>query len=137
MSSDLIWQLVGKNNCFRRTAGRYTFTAEPGNLTNLPSYRHSGFVRKGLSMTEGKHTVFLTTTNLKTRKASRAAKTFYLRKKAGYKHNSKALHNVLLKYRPELRKAAMKRLAILTKATRIAKSQKAHEKAAAPAPESK
>ena len=141
MSADLIWQLVGKNNAFRRTSNGITFTGEPGNMTNLPTYRHSGFARKGLSISEKNHVVSLTISNPKTKKATRTAKVMNLRKGAGFKHNSKALYNIIIKnkFRPDLCKLAMRRLAILTKATRIAKSinppkpKKVAKKAAAPA----
>ena len=142
MSADLIWQLVGKNNSFRHTRNGVTFTTEPGNLTNLPSRRHSGFARKGFSISEKNHTVSLTLTNLKTKNPTHTVSVMKLRKNAGFKHNAKAIHNFTIKngFRPDLCKTAMRRLAILTKAQRLTRKnapKKAAKKVETPATESK
>lgn len=142
MSADLIWQLVGKNNTFRRTSNGITFTSEPGNMTNLPSFRHSGFARKGFSISQKDNTLALTFCNLKTKKPTRACSTMKLRKTLGFKHNAKTIYNITIKnkFRPDVCKAAMKRLAILTKASRKARKfapKKAEKKAETPATESK
>lgn len=45
MSTQLIWQLVNKHNSFKRkneTGNRVILSAEPGNLANRHSYKHSG-----------------------------------------------------------------------------------------------
>ena len=45
MSSQLVWALINKHNSFKRkgrTGNRVILSAEPGNLYNKHSYKHSG-----------------------------------------------------------------------------------------------
>ncbi len=46
MSSDLIWELVKKNNSFLIKRDGRQFTTEPGNVANVNSYKYSGLANK-------------------------------------------------------------------------------------------
>jgi len=121
MSSDLLWALLRKNNSFVVKRNGTEFTAEPGNLTNINSFKYSGLAnRKAVSVEPAKDRGIILSMKSKKRssfrKPAKAFNRFELRR--DYRRTARTITNSLRHYRPDLRVAALRRL------TRILKSSK-------------
>ena len=51
ISADVIWSVTSKSNAFRVKRNTLDLSREPVNVTNLHSYKYSGFVQKAVSVT--------------------------------------------------------------------------------------
>ncbi|KAH7298285.1 hypothetical protein KP509_25G035500 [Ceratopteris richardii] len=130
VSSDLLWQLVKKNNKFLvkrngNCSASVQFSSEPNNLYNLNTYTFSGLAnKKTVSITPGPDlSVYLATT--KTKKSTKPKDSIHrthmkkdVRRMAGVIVNQVAQNG----YRPDLKRAALAKLCTVHKSLRAKKS---------------
>jgi len=119
MSSDLQWLLLRNNNSFmvKRVPEGPVFSREPGNLTNLHSYKYSGLANaKTVDISDSGSGVKITTRKTKTSPlAVRAAKSSStLRNNSGGRRALGITASYVKRgYRPDLRTAALGRTSAL------------------------
>ncbi|KAI3424831.1 hypothetical protein D9Q98_008217 [Chlorella vulgaris] len=130
MSSQLVWELVKKNNCFIRknaAVNGAVFSTEAGNLANKSSYKYSGLANRSntvdVSLTPAGDALVLSKSS---KKSKIGALTGSVAKKNARRSNH-AAGAVASSTRPDLKRAAQARASALTKGMR-------NTKAAAPAP---
>ncbi|CAN0838853.1 60S ribosomal protein L28-2 [Linum grandiflorum] len=127
----LIWEVVKRNNCFlvkqfgRGNAG-VRFSKESNNLYNLNSYKYSGLAnKKTVSIqADGKDlSVVLATTKTKKQNKPAALKHKSVMRKE-FHSMAKSVTNQVADnfYRPDLKKAALSRLSVVSKSLKVAKS---------------
>jgi len=111
MSSDLLWLLVKKNNCFLVNRDGGHFSREPGNLRNIPSRKYSGLVQdRTVDLQPTANGVRVT---IKSRKASvrrhpaKAYRSYELNK--DFRRVAKSIKHEVDNYRPDLTKSALAR----------------------------
>jgi len=129
-SDDLIWLLVKKNNRFLvkrngNNTSSITFSSEPNNLYNLNSYKYSGLAnKKTVAVLPGEDlSVVLATT--KTKKANQPGSLVHRSHlKKDFRKMAKVVNNQVVSngYRPDLKAAALARLAAVHKSLRVAKA---------------
>lgn len=121
MSSDLIWELVRNNSSFLVKRNGAQFSTEPGNLTNLNSFKYSGLANEKAvhikPAKEGRGVVF----------AVKSAKRSNLRKpattftsvtlKKDFRRTARSIKGELRNYRPDLKSAALARFSRLTQSS--------------------
>ncbi|XP_073146173.1 large ribosomal subunit protein eL28z-like [Henckelia pumila] len=128
--SQLIWEIVKKNNCFlvkefgNGTAG-VKFSKEPNNLFNVHSYKYSGLAnKKTVTIQPGKDqsVLFATTKTKKHNKPARLLNKSLMKKE--FSRMAKAVSNQVADnhYRPDLKKAALARLSVVSRSLKVAKS---------------
>uniref|UniRef100_A0A1J3DCH1 60S ribosomal protein L28-1 n=4 Tax=Noccaea caerulescens TaxID=107243 RepID=A0A1J3DCH1_NOCCA len=126
----LIWEVVKRNNCFLvkqfgRGNAKVQFSKESNNLCNLNSYKHSGLANKKTVTIQpaDKEGVVLATTKTKKQNKPKLSVNKSVLKK-DFHRMSKAVANQVVDnyYRPDLKKAALARLSVISKSLRIAKS---------------
>ncbi|XP_010495941.1 PREDICTED: 60S ribosomal protein L28-1 [Camelina sativa] len=127
----LIWEIVKKNNCFLvkqfgRGNSKVQFSKETNNLANVHSYKHSGLANKKTVTIQaaGKdQAVVLATTKTKKQNKPKLSVNKSVLKKE-FPRMSKAVANQVVDnyYRPDLKKAALARLSVISKGLRVAKS---------------
>ncbi|KAL1208336.1 Large ribosomal subunit protein eL28z [Cardamine amara subsp. amara] len=127
----LIWEIVKKNNCFLvkqfgRGNSKVQFSKETNNLCNAHSYKHSGLANKKTVTIQAadkeQAVVFATTKTKKQNKPKVSVNKSVLKKE--FPRMSKAVVNQVVDnyYRPDLKKAALARLSVISKGLRVAKS---------------
>jgi len=115
MSSDLQWYLLRKNNSFivKRVPEGPIFSKEPGNLTNLHSYKYSGLANaKTIDIRESSSGTQITTSkkNASPHAVKGAHATSGLRSRSGGRRAAGIVAKLAKRqYRPDLRKAAVAR----------------------------
>merc|ERR1719245_539854 len=112
MSSDLLWLCVRDNSSFIRKSRGITLTSEPCNLTQINSFKYSGLCNKkavGIEAAadQGVEVSFKVQKN-KNKPATSTRKTIL---KRGNRRALKSISNDVAGnyYRPDLKKAALKR----------------------------
>ncbi|KAG0167585.1 hypothetical protein DFQ28_011601 [Apophysomyces sp. BC1034] len=130
MSADLVWELIKNNNSYIVKKNGVKFSSEPNNLTNLHSYKFSGLANKKTAAVQGAARGVRVTKNTKKATASVVIA-------GGRRKTAKSVANLIaLRYRPDLRTAALARAtavlnsqkAIKPKAVRAAKGVRAQKK---------
>ncbi|CAN1185518.1 60S ribosomal protein L28-2 [Linum perenne] len=127
----LIWEVVKRNNCFlvkqfgRGNAG-VRFSKESNNLYNLNTYKYSGLAnKKTVSIqADGKDSaVVLSTTKTKKQNKPAALKHKSVMRKE-FQSMSKAVTNQVADnfYRPDLKKAALARLSVVSRSLKVTSS---------------
>ncbi|ESQ50342.1 hypothetical protein EUTSA_v10002093mg [Eutrema salsugineum] len=127
----LIWEIVKTNNCFLvkqfgRGNAKVQFSKESNNLCNLNSYKHSGLANKKtvtIQPADKEQAVVLATTKTKKQNKPKVSVNKSILKKE-FPRMSKAVANQVVDnyYRPDLKKAALARLSVISKSLRVAKS---------------
>jgi large subunit ribosomal protein L28e len=125
MSSQLVWELVKKHNSFVRknaAVNGAVFSAEPGNLANLSSFKHSGLANRGSTVD-----VALAPAGdaIVVAKSSKKSKTGALKGSVVKKNARRANHAAgaeAASTRPDLKHAAQARASALTKGIRAARA---------------
>ncbi|CEI88670.1 Putative Ribosomal protein L28e [Rhizopus microsporus] len=113
MSAELVWAIVKNNNSFLVKRDNAQFSSEPGNLTNLNSFKYSGIA------------------NYKAKKEQLPAKstnTVVIAKTR--RQTAKSVANLIAranKYRPDLRAAALARASAIISSQQPKKTPKARE----------
>uniref|UniRef100_A0A182NMC5 Large ribosomal subunit protein eL28 n=1 Tax=Anopheles dirus TaxID=7168 RepID=A0A182NMC5_9DIPT len=129
VSSHLSWMIVRDHHAYlmKQKNIRKPFSTEPGNLTNLSSYRYSGLVHaKTITITpaEKKGINFSYTRAKKANKPSQALVKVTL--KEGPRRTLKKISNTMKnsKYRSDLRQAALRRASAILRSQRPKKTRK-------------
>ncbi|CAA7027513.1 unnamed protein product [Microthlaspi erraticum] len=127
----LVWEIVKRNNCFLvkqfgRGNAKVQFSKERNNLCNLNSYKHSGLANKKtvtIQPADKDQGVVLGTTKTKKQNKPKLSVNKSVLKKE-FTSMSKAVVNQVVDnyYRPDLKKAALARLSVISKGIRVAKS---------------
>ncbi|KAI9317731.1 ribosomal protein L28e [Dichotomocladium elegans] len=111
MSADLVWSLVKNNNAFLVKRSNVQFSSEPGNLTNLNSFKYSGLANaKTVDIASAPRGVRVTTQKVKKANSPAKAKNTTVIAKSR-RVTAKSVANLIARsgYRPDLRKAALAR----------------------------
>ncbi|MCO5578013.1 hypothetical protein L7F22_031851 [Adiantum nelumboides] len=129
VSSDLLWQLVKKNNKFLvkrngNSSASVQFSSEPNNLYNLNSFKYSGLAnKKTVSIVPGNDlSVYIATT--KTKKSNKPKDSV---NRSHLKRDVRRMSTVVVNqvvangYRPDLKAAALAKLSTVHKSLRAAK----------------
>ena len=122
-TQDLEWLLVRNSNSFlvkQRGIGR-VFSREPGNLTSLHSYKHSGIINdKSVGITPAPNTRGVVLTTQKTKVAPGTVRNARnsVTIKGGSRRVARAVANSVAKrgYRPDLRRGTYMEHALLPRA---------------------
>ncbi|EGG13839.1 S60 ribosomal protein L28 [Cavenderia fasciculata] len=125
--SDLIFQIVKHNHAFRKVSNGKVLSAEPGNLRNVNSVKHSAFARsKNIDITTDKNGKVVVAIKSKASKVSPAkAFTKIPTNTSSYRATAKTIKNLVREYKtPELRFSALGRFHRLFKASRNAAANK-------------
>ncbi|XP_010438303.1 PREDICTED: 60S ribosomal protein L28-2 [Camelina sativa] len=127
----LVWEIVKRNNCFLvkqfgRGNAKVQFSKESNNLVNLNSYKHSGLANKKtvtIQAADKDQGVVLGTTKTKRQNKPKLSVNKSVLKKE-FPRMTKAVVNQVVDnyYRPDLKKAALARLSVISKGLRVAKS---------------
>ncbi|KAL0679971.1 hypothetical protein Bca4012_007952 [Brassica carinata] len=140
----LVWEIVKRNNCFLvkqfgRGNAKVQFSKETNNLCNLNSYKHSGLANKKtvtIQVADKEQGVVLGTTKTKKQNKPKLSVNKSVLKKE-FPRMAKAVANQVHHaldllafnlvvvdnyYRPDLKKAALARLSVISKGLRVAKS---------------
>ncbi|CAF2147984.1 hypothetical protein HID58_000748 [Brassica napus] len=127
----LVWEIVKRNNCFLvkqfgRGNAKVQFSKESNNLCNLNSYKHSGLANKKtvtIQPADKDQGVVLGTTKTKKQNKPKLSVNKSVLKKE-FPRMAKAVANQVVDnyYRPDLKKAALARLSVISKGLRVAKS---------------
>ncbi|KAI9498797.1 ribosomal L28e/Mak16 [Zychaea mexicana] len=140
MSAELVWALVKNNNSFLVKRSNVQFSAEPGNLTNLNTFKYSGIANgKTVDIRGAGRGVQVTTKIVKKANTPVKAlnKTVVTKSRRG---TAKSVANLIAKsgYRADLRQAALARASAVyssqvpkkVKAARAGKGVRAQKAAA-------
>jgi len=129
-SDDLIWLLVKNNNKFLvkrngNNTSSITFSSEPNNLYNLNTFKYSGLANKktvAVSPSEGLSVVLETTKTKKGNHPGSLVHRSHLKK--DFRKMAKTVVNQVATngYRPDLKAAALARLAAVHKSLRVVKT---------------
>ncbi|ELU18731.1 hypothetical protein CAPTEDRAFT_166068 [Capitella teleta] len=134
MSADLQWMLVRKNSCFLLPGPRRNFSREPNNLKSRHSFYHNGLIHPrtvGVEAAPGGKGVVLVTRNARKANNRPAKGVSRTELKRGQRATLRAISNSLKAYRPDLKKAAMRRASALLKSQKpviVKKSSKGGKK---------
>ncbi|GAV62184.1 Ribosomal_L28e domain-containing protein [Cephalotus follicularis] len=131
VSSQLIWEIVKKNNCFLvkefgRGNASVQFSKESNNLYNLNSFKHSGLAnKKTVSIQPGGKDLSVLLATTKTKQHNKPAQLLHksvMRKE--FPRFAKAVVNQVADnyYRSDLKKAALARLSAVHRSLKVAKS---------------
>ncbi|XP_053675213.1 60S ribosomal protein L28 [Anopheles nili] len=129
VSSHLSWLIVRDHHAYlmKQKNIRKPFSTEPGNLTNLSSYRYSGLVHpKTITITpaEKKGLNFVYKRHKMSNKPSKAPVKVTL--KEGPRRTLKKISNIIKssKCRADLRQAALRRASAILRSQRVVKPKK-------------
>ena len=131
MADALTWMCIKDNNAFLYKRGRTNragcvmFSAEPGNLTNVSSFKYSGLANSKTvdfaQSKEGKYPTVVMTTK-RTKALNQPKKTAVpVTLNRSYRTTSNSIVNSIVKthYRADLKAAALKRFAALQRVTKV------------------
>ncbi|KAI9317773.1 ribosomal L28e/Mak16 [Dichotomocladium elegans] len=106
MSADLVWALVKNNNAFLVKRSNGQFSSEPGNLTNLNSFKYSGLANaKTVDIAPAARGVRVTTLKVKKANSPALSKNTTVIAKSR-RVTAKSIANLVVRsgYRADLRK---------------------------------
>ena len=119
----LIWEVVKGHNAFvRKNLNHTTFSAEPGNLYNKHSYKHSGLANaKTVDIRAEGDALKVSKKRTKTAQQPAKATTASVSKKSG-RRALKSVAKEVAGYRADLKNAAVARAAAVLKSLRVKKA---------------
>ncbi|KAJ9517449.1 hypothetical protein QJQ45_024905 [Haematococcus lacustris] len=124
MSATLVWQCLKKHNSFLRSGvNGVVFSAEPGNLLNKHSYKYSGLCNTktvDISVNAKTDTIKLGLPNRKNASKPKANNSKFVLKKNA-RRVLKTVGKQVGSHRPDLKAAAVARLAAIHKSLRVKK----------------
>ncbi|KAJ9517289.1 component of cytosolic 80S ribosome and 60S large subunit [Haematococcus lacustris] len=124
MSATLVWQCLKKHNSFLRSGvNGVVFSAEPGNLLNKHSYKYSGLCNTktvDISVDAKTDTIKLGLPNRKNASKPKANNSKFVLKKNA-RRVLKTVGKQVGSHRPDLKAAAVARLAAIHKSLRVKK----------------
>ncbi|CAL8470823.1 g10365 [Coccomyxa elongata] len=121
--SQLVWQLVKNYNCFlHKGLNGSQFSAEPGNLYNLNSYKYSGLANeKTVHVEAGEDGAFSVTRTIpKNFNKPRESRSKATKKNKNFRRSAAKLGKEVHTIRPDLKKAALARASAVNKSQRTA-----------------
>ncbi|EGC30436.1 hypothetical protein DICPUDRAFT_92975 [Dictyostelium purpureum] len=129
MSSDLIWNIVKKNNAFKIERNGTVLSCEPGNLRNKHSIKYSGLARKNVIDVAAQNGKIVVSSRVVKKVAfpATANKTTTFTTNNSRK-TARFVKTLATQYAPELRAAALGRLNRVQsslKAAKLAQARKA------------
>ncbi|EIE20336.1 ribosomal protein L28e [Coccomyxa subellipsoidea C-169] len=119
--SQLVWQLVKNYNCFlHKGLNGSQFSAEPGNLYNLNSYKYSGIANEKIVHVEAaEEGSFAVTRNIpKNSNKPRDSRSKATKKNKNFRRAAIRLGKEVHTVRPDLKKAALARASAVNKSQR-------------------
>ncbi|KAL1920522.1 uncharacterized protein VTP21DRAFT_899 [Calcarisporiella thermophila] len=126
MSADLVWQVIKANNSFLVKRAGVEFSKEPGNLTNLNSFKYSGLANEKVVAIDanptGKGVILSTKKKGKSGFIANGINKAPLTK--GVRRSARSVANVVGRsgYRPDLHQAALARVSAIYASQRPVKS---------------
>ncbi|KAK9904198.1 hypothetical protein WJX75_006622 [Coccomyxa subellipsoidea] len=121
--SQLVWQLVKNYNCFQHKGlNGSRFSAEPGNLYNLNSYKYSGLANeKTVHVEAGEEGSFAVTHTIpKNYNKPRESRSRATKKNKNFRRTATRLGKEIHTVRPDLKNAALARASAVNKSQRTA-----------------
>ncbi|ORE09211.1 ribosomal protein L28e [Rhizopus microsporus var. microsporus] len=130
MSAELVWAIVKNNNSFLVKRDNAQFSSEPGNLTNLNSFKYSGIANyKNVTIQPAARGVRVTLHKAKKEQLpAKSTNTVVIAKTR--RQTAKSVANLIAranKYRPDLRAAALARASAIISSQQPKKTPKARE----------